>query len=171
MKNLILTAFFALIAAIAPCGAQAEKHIHINKKELTLSVVDGDSVIAVYPVCCGKNYGQKTRRGDHKTPEGTFSIISIEDSSDWGKNSVDGQGKYTNAYGPWFFRLKCPMSRHIGIHGTRFDDSIGTRDSFGCIRLHNSDLLELYPHIFIGMTVIIDPDDPHPSLPLEEVDD
>lgn len=167
-KILVLTAILAVMAVGLPTEAFAEKYLHINKNELTLSVMEGDSVLAVYPVCAGKNYGQKKRRGDHKTPEGTFSIISIEDSSDWGKNSVDGQGIYDSAYGPWFFRLKCPQSRHIGIHGTRFPESIGTRDSFGCIRLHNEDLLKLYEEVFVGMKVIIDPDDPQQPAEIEQ---
>ncbi|MBQ2515480.1 MAG: L,D-transpeptidase, partial [Bacteroidales bacterium] len=47
----------------------------------------------------------------------------------------------------------------IGIHGScpHRDDRIGTRDSKGCIRLHNADLLELLPYVEKGTKVIILP--------------
>ena len=46
------------------------------------------------------------------------------------------------AYGPWFIRLKTPW-KGIGIHGTHDPDSIGKDITEGCIRLKNSDLLDL----------------------------
>lgn len=63
------------------------------------------------------------------------------------------------AYGPWFFRLKIAQWTSIGIHGTCFPESIGTRVSEGCVRLKNEDLLKLKSFIKIGMKVIITEDD------------
>ncbi len=69
----------------------------------------------------------------------------------------DGHG-LVEAYGPWFIHLETGF-KAIGIHGScpHRDDRIGTRDSKGCIRLHNADLLELLPFVEKGTKVIILP--------------
>jgi len=43
----------------------------------------------------------------------------------------------------------------IGIHGTAEDWSIGTRASHGCIRMHVSDVIALYPRVPVGTPVLI----------------
>ena len=55
--------------------------------------------------------------------------------------------------------LKVPNFNSIGIHGTCKPESIGTRDSEGCIRLHNNDLQRLRALIYLGMPVIINKDE------------
>ena len=50
-----------------------------------------------------------------------------------------------------------PGHKGIGIHGTHKPESIGTRDTEGCIRLHNDDLRQLVGHVRVGMTVVILP--------------
>jgi len=48
-------------------------------------------------------------------------------------------------------------SRHIYIHGTHAEDSIGMPVSHGCIRMYNTDILELFRHTRIGEHVLIRP--------------
>jgi hypothetical protein len=43
----------------------------------------------------------------------------------------------------------------IGIHGTSEDWSIGSRASHGCIRMHVSDVIDLYPRVPLGTPVLI----------------
>ena len=43
----------------------------------------------------------------------------------------------------------------VGIHGTAEDWSIGTRASHGCIRMHVSDVIDLYPRVPVGTPVLI----------------
>ena len=43
----------------------------------------------------------------------------------------------------------------VGIHGTAEDWSIGTRASHGCIRMHVSDVVDLYPRVPLGARVLI----------------
>ncbi len=134
------------------------REIVIDKPNLTLTVLDEGKPIAQYGVCCGENYGQKKRGGDHKTPEGQFLVSSIEDASGWTIRGKNGK-IYRGCYGPWFFRLATPQSRHIGIHGTDEPESIGKRESEGCVRLRNEDLLKLKEYIFVGMKVTVLPDE------------
>ena len=135
-----------------------EKHIVVDKPSFTLFVRENDKTLLELPVCLGKGVGQKKRKGDHKTPEGSFKITSIAQSSSWPHDFHDGKGKVRGAYGPWFFRLNTPQSTHIGIHGTLAPETMGTRDSDGCVRLRNEDLEELRKHVKVGMKVLINPD-------------
>lgn len=148
----------SLIANALRGDSLKEKHIVVDKETLLLFLRENDSTLAAYPVCAGQGMGQKKRPGDHKTPEGDFKIISIEDARGYLHDFRDGKGKVKGAYGNWFFRLNTPQSTHIGIHGTLFPESMGTRESDGCIRMRNEDLDSLRRHVFKGMKVIINPD-------------
>ena len=138
--------------------------IVISKPEYRLyvcEVVNGDTLKRVhYPVCVGKNKGQKQKPGDMKTPECTakkpFSITEIVDASKWTHDFGDGRGSIL-AYGNWFMRLKTPGHSGIGIHGsTNNESSVPGRGSEGCIRLRNDDLDELKAkYAFVGMRVVI----------------
>ncbi len=138
--------------------------IVISKPEFRLyvcEVVNGDTLKRVhYPVCVGKNKGQKQKPGDMKTPECTaknpFIITEIVDASKWTHDFGDGRGAIL-AYGDWFMRLKTPGHSGIGIHGsTNNESSVPGRGSEGCIRLRNDDLNELKDkYAFVGMRVVI----------------
>ena len=138
--------------------------ILISKPEYRLyvcEVVDGDTLRRVhYPVCVGKNKGQKQKVGDMKTPECTaenpFTITEIVDASDWTHDFGDGRGSILS-YGHWFMRLKTPGHTGIGIHGsTNNESSVPGRGSEGCIRLRDDDLIQLKEnYAFVGMRVVI----------------
>lgn len=134
-------------------------HIVIDKTNCMLYLCDNDSLIFETEVCVGKGIGQKQRKGDHKTPEGTYKVVSILDSSRWPHDFHDGRGQRTDGYGPWFLRLDTPQSEHIGIHGTCFPESMGKRESDGCVRMRNEDLLKLKEYVTIGLKVVINPDE------------
>jgi hypothetical protein len=103
-----------------------------------------------YPVSTGKARGDKMRAGDGRTPEGKdFFIKYIIPSS-------KKMCRYTNqySYGPWFMGLNdgywdrqgnfyAGLRNLIAIHGTNEPQKIGTRASYGCIRLLNQDIIEL----------------------------
>lgn len=160
MKRIFLITASILYAALSLWAN--ERTVIVSKQRMMLYVVDNASSDTLFsaPVGCGINYGNKLRRGDHKTPEGTFTIISTENARSWSHDFNDGAGKRKHAYGDWFFRLRVSVSPHIGIHGTCFPETIGTRSSDGCIRLRNDDLNRLRPFIKVGMKCRIEPDEP-----------
>ena len=134
------------------------KMIIVDKEKLLLHLINyRGEVVNTYGVCCGKNYGDKRKRGDMKTPEGIFHITDIEDSSTWEHDFQDGRGNIKDAYGPWFLRLAVPDYKGIGIHGTHKPESIGSRETEGCIRLNNHDIEELKRQILPGTIVIVLP--------------
>lgn len=150
-----ITVFILCLLAI---NVSAERYVIIDKAGFCLSVVEDKDTLFQCPVALGKNYGNKERFGDMKTPEGTFTVCSIEKSSHWTHDFKDGKGVRKGAYGPYFFRLKMPRFRSIGIHGTCKPETIGTRDSEGCVRLYNEDLQKLREMVFVGMKVLVTED-------------
>ena len=133
--------------------------IVIDKQAFKLTLVDeAGQPIKEYGISCAINYGPKKVRGDHKTPEGTFKINQLLNAKGLSHDFKDGKGPVKDAYGPWFLRLDVPGFWDIGIHGTPFPESIGTRATEGCIRLRNEDILDLKAQVQVGTPVIILPD-------------
>lgn len=147
----------------------------VSKKELILSVyevVGKDTVLAAtFPICYGRNKGNKTKQGDGCTPECSmqkpFYILEIKDAHTWRHDFKDGRGSIL-AYGHWFMRLDLSSSdcnpnvrsnRSIGIHGsTNNAKSVPGQGSEGCIRLRDADLLVLHDrYAQVGQKVTIFP--------------
>ena len=130
-----------------------------DKPTLKLTLVDADgNIIKQYGMSCAKVYGPKQVRGDNKTPEGVFKINELLYAKGIPHDFGDGKGPIKDAYGPWFLRLDVPGFRDIGIHGTPFPESIGTRATEGCIRLTNEDIVDLKNRVKLGTVVIITPE-------------
>lgn len=141
----------------APTGTS----ILIRKSEFRLYLLEDGKVVNAWPVALGKNAGQKRVSGDMKTPDGSFPIDEVLDSSYWTHDFHDGKGEIEGAYGPYFISLDTSDLSGgawdgIGIHGTHDLASIGTRASEGCIRMNNSDLLALKEQITVGTQVTIE---------------
>lgn len=137
----------------------AQNRIIISKKEFKLIVLNSASdTLCCYKCGIGLNPGDKKYVGDKRTPEGKFLVSSIEDSKHWTHDFLDGTGPRPYAYGPYFIRLKTQGWSGIGIHGTCFPETIGTRSSEGCVRLKNDDLSDLIRYVNIGTEVIIEKD-------------
>ncbi len=143
-------------------------YLYVSKQQYTLYVYErgalGDKLIAAYPICVGANIGNKSAKGDHRTPESSdghpFTICQIADASNWRHDFNDGRGMVL-AYGPWFLRLEGNyLGTSIGIHGSGVnEESVPGRGSEGCIRLLDRDISHLTSqYAFIGMEVYIDED-------------
>ncbi|MFH1502197.1 MAG: L,D-transpeptidase [Candidatus Eisenbacteria bacterium] len=128
-----------------------EPRIVVRKSAFALTLVTDEGTVR-FPVAIGRNPDGADKRdvGDCRTPEGEFTIESIEDSSEW-----DDEG--ARVYGPFFLRLCCPPWEGIGIHGTNDDGLVGRRTTRGCIRLKNGDLAVLVGRVAVGTRVEILP--------------
>jgi hypothetical protein len=139
--------------------AEGAPFIVIDKQAFKLTLINPQGYpIKEYDIACAINYGPKKVRGDHKTPEGTFKINQLLNAKGLTHDFKDGKGPIKDAYGPWFLRLDVPGFWDIGIHGTPFPESIGSRATEGCIRLRNEDILDLKAQVKVGTVVIILPD-------------
>ncbi len=138
------------------------ERVVIKKSAFLVKVYDAEKkLIFNAPCALGKNAGQKEKEGDMKTPNGTFKIEEIIDSSWWTHDFGDGKGEIKDAYGPWFIYLNTmELSKGkwdgIGIHGTHDPASIGTLASEGCIRLKNEDVQKLKKLVRVGVPVTIE---------------
>ncbi|MDR1379024.1 MAG: L,D-transpeptidase [Synergistaceae bacterium] len=132
-----------------------EYWVRINKRLYMLYLYRGDEVEKTYEIAVGKNPGNKERVGDNRTPNGIFTVQSIENASSWSHDFRDGKGVIRGAYGPWFIRLRTGW-KGIGIHGTHDPNSRGSMVSEGCIRMLNDELEELRRFTFRNMKVVIE---------------
>lgn len=103
--------------------------VKLSAKQLIL-YRDG-SAVRTFPVGVGKMVTP--------TPTGTYHIV----------NKMPNPG---GPFGVMWMGLSIP---HYGIHGTNNPDSIGKIVSHGCIRMYNSDVLELSRLVSVGTTVKI----------------
>ncbi|MDO9556226.1 MAG: cell wall-binding repeat-containing protein [Coriobacteriia bacterium] len=112
--------------------------IVVDKSDFRLYWIKADELIKSYPVAIG--------RGSMETPVAMWKILAKY---------------YTNplgVYGPRKMRLfrkygSSYVYTAYGIHGTNEPWVIGTKASHGCIRLYNSDVLELFPQVPLGTVV------------------
>lgn len=149
--------------------------IIVSKREYRLYVYNTEkdtTLAASFPVCYAKNPGQKHAKGDNSTPEcsmkAPFKVSEIKDASSWNHDFGDGRGEIPS-YGAWFHRLDLSNSfpdnedvaknRSIGIHGsTSNEPSVPGRDSEGCIRLRDADIITLHDnYIAVGTKVVVKP--------------
>ena len=133
---------------MATLRAQEEKadgtnRVIVSKQDMRITVLcpQGDT-LAVFPIACGRNYGDKQQEWDFRTPEGHFVIESVEDTSLWPRDSTRQEPGFTG----------------IGIHGTANPQVIPGRITMGCIRLSNEDLKAFSRLVDVDTRVDILPD-------------
>ena len=149
-------------AQIKKNADQKKYSVYIKKSAFTLYLLDDKkTVVKAYDCTIGKNPGQKQKRGDMKTPTGTFYVDEICDASGWTHDFGDGKGEIKGAYGPWFISINTDeMSKGawggIGIHGTHLPNLMRARASEGCIRLQNQNVKELKQYVRVGTKVVIE---------------
>lgn len=129
-------------------------HIYVSKTTMHLYVLDAnDSVLFNCGIACGLRRGNKTAKGDYRTPEGQFHISGMFNSTDWVHRTRDGRA-VKGCYGPHFLRLATGRLGGIGIHGTNSPRSIGKRASEGCIRVNSANIITLFnEYAYSGMPV------------------
>jgi lipoprotein-anchoring transpeptidase ErfK/SrfK len=108
-----------------------------------------------------KRYSVAVGQPAYPTPSGLFSIVSKQVDPVWSVPNSPWAGELqgtTVAGGSAANPLKARwmgIVNGVGIHGTGEDGSIGTRASHGCIRMHVSDVIDLYPRVPVGTPVLI----------------
>lgn len=139
-----------------------EVTIHIIKHQRLMMIKSGNEIIKSYQIALGKNpFGKKEFEGDHKTPEGEYTINDKSTTSKFYKNlgisyPNDTDLKQANALG------KNPGGL-IKIHGfpNEFngDQELGKKTDWteGCIAVTNTEMDEIYEIVSIGSKIIIDP--------------
>lgn len=64
-----MRSFTILLLTLCFHYAYGQRHMVVSKQNYSLAVVENEDTLFKCPVAVGKAYGDKTRRGDMKTPE------------------------------------------------------------------------------------------------------
>ena len=136
-------ALAALLMAAGEALAQekqsAARRIVVSIPDRKLALVEDGRAVKIYAVAVGA--------AGTPSPAGDFTVIERVVHPTWfGPHKVVPPGK-SNPLGPRWIGLS---RRGYGIHGTSNPRSIGRAASHGCIRMHNSDVEELFGLIAVG---------------------
>lgn len=136
--------------------------IVIEKKKRTLTLMAGAKILKTYKVALGgQPIGAKDRQGDHKTPEGMYSVDAKNPNSQFYKAlhiSYPNQTDRANAR-----KLGVSSGGDVEIHGLGAKWGwIGAKHRLtdwtdGCIAVTNEEIDEIYPQIKLGTPVEIRP--------------
>ncbi|MDP3981485.1 MAG: L,D-transpeptidase family protein [Chlamydiota bacterium] len=121
-------------------------HVLIKKEDKTLHLYLNDTHVKSYDVAVGKN---------DSTPEGKFSVREKLIKPVWTDPYNRTQVKPDDPAYPLGTRWIEFAENGYGIHGTNDPDSIKKEASFGCIRMLDADVEELYDFLIVGSSVDI----------------
>jgi lipoprotein-anchoring transpeptidase ErfK/SrfK len=125
----------------------------VNKSTFTVKLYKRLKLSKTYRVAIGAP--------GHDTPEGTFAIQNKQIDPVWSVPNSPWAGELagtTVAGGIGANPLKARwmgVTDGVGFHGTSDDGSIGSAASHGCMRMHVADVVDLYPRVPVGSTVVI----------------
>ena len=147
---------------------QAKIHISVRKQRLTLK--SGRKTLGSYPVSTSR-FGLGTEEGSMKTPTGRFRIsekigagmppgtvfksrrpVKVTKKLLRDDDLVMTRILWLDGLDPGNANTH---ERFIYIHGTNHEENLGEPASHGCIRMGNSDLLELFEQVEIDTPVAI----------------
>lgn len=147
---------------IAAQGATKVDRIVVEKSKRTLTLMAGPKILKTYKVALGgQPVGAKDRQGDHKTPEGIYSVDAKNPNSQFYKAlhiSYPNQTDRARAR-----ELGVSSGGDVEIHGLGSKWGwIGAKHRLtdwtdGCVALTNQEIDEIYPLVAVGTIVEIKP--------------
>ena len=141
----------------------SKPRIEISVSDQRLRLLEGDNLMAEYAVSTGCR-GLGTEEGSFKTPTGQFEICEkVGDGTEAGtifkgrkpagswKPGDSTEGDLVLSRILWLDGVDPENAntrdRYIYIHGTNQEELIGQPASGGCIRMRNTDVLDLFDRI------------------------
>ena len=139
---------------VVPFGDASAGTIVVSVSQRKLYLVNGDGTAIRYPVAVGKPGKQwfGTARIDGKYVAPAWSPPwEVKRDNPRLPNVIAG-GSPHNPMGAAAMTL---AGGQYAIHGTNRPSSIGTWASYGCIRMFNQDVVDLYQRVDGGTTVVM----------------
>jgi lipoprotein-anchoring transpeptidase ErfK/SrfK len=128
--------------------------IVVSTSERKLHLVLGNGEVITYPVGVGKAgkswSGTGAIQGKFMRPAWS-PPRAMRREKPWLPDYIPG-GSPQNPMGAAAMTLNVDQ---YAIHGTNVPSSIGGNVSFGCIRMHNHDILDLYKRVKVGTRVVV----------------
>jgi len=173
IQVLFVVSLIAIGIALASLKYSGKAHLHIrvsvNSQQLNLIRDDG-IILRTYTISTSQ-FGEGSAAGSRKTPLGHFYIAEkIGDAAALGEIFVSrvATGRFGKDGDPsdfvetrimWLSGLDSDNAnthaRYIYIHGTNSESKLGTRASFGCVRMSNKDVVDLFDRVSVGTLVDI----------------
>ena len=160
--SILLAAALVLCTAVAPAraagdaaAAYAPGTIVITQSQRRLTLLTEDGPIS-YPVAVGK-FGKQWRGtavvdGKYRNPAWA-PPAEVKRAEPWLPDYIPG-GSSRNPMG---MRALTLSGGEYAIHGTNRPNTIGTAASYGCIRMYNRDIVDLYERVEVGTPVVMLP--------------
>jgi lipoprotein-anchoring transpeptidase ErfK/SrfK len=147
--------------------------IRIQVPSQTLDLLDDTGEIVRCYAISTSRFGIGSEPGSFKTPTGRFCVAEkIGDGAPPGEifvsrvptGRIGGEGDdhdHVQTRILWLEGLDADNTntrdRYIYIHGTNSESKLGTPASFGCVRMNNLDMIDLYDRVAAGTSVEIQP--------------
>ena len=142
--------------------------ILVDKSDYELKVFDDEGWYATYPVVFGsKDFGDKMREGDKKTPNGKYKIILKKHHVKWGPELLldyptkDNVALFNERKAKGLIPKNARIGNGIAIHGTRPEEEWTIDQEYswtdGCISLKYTEMIDLFSYIPSGTKVTIQP--------------
>ena len=159
---ILIAAATVVLAAAVPARASAGPDlgrygpgtIVVSQQERHLYLLLGDGTALRYPVAVGK-FGKQWRGTavvDGKYVEPAWAPPpEVKRAEPWLPDYIPG-GSPRNPMGARALTLS---GDQYAIHGTNRPGSIGTAASFGCIRMFNHDIVDLFERVEVGTPVVV----------------
>jgi len=160
----LAAAFFAGAAAFSPAMAAHEEVafggdypagvIVISKHQRRLYYTEGNGRAIEYPVAVGKPgrawLGETSVAGKYLRPDWSPPAVVHHDHPE-----LPSLIKGDNPHNPMGAAAIMLERYQVAIHGTNahMRKSIGTAASYGCIRMYNEDVLDLFERVSVGTPV------------------
>jgi lipoprotein-anchoring transpeptidase ErfK/SrfK len=147
------------------------KEIHVSIRDQLLTLKDDETPVRIYPVSTSR-FGVGTEEGSLKTPIGRFRVAE-KIGGDMPTGTIF-QSRVPLKPGDrlpptedlvmsrilWLDGLDehnvNTRQRFIYIHGTKHESKVGSPASCGCIRMRNTDVVELFDLVDHDTPVIIE---------------
>ena len=128
----------------------------ISQSARRLYLITGDGEPISYPVAVGKS-GKQWRGtvqidGKYRNPAWA-PPAEVKRDEPWLPDYIPG-GSSRNPMG---MRALTLSGDEYAIHGTNRPDSIGKAASYGCIRMYNRDIVDLFDRVEVGTPVVMTP--------------
>ncbi|WP_020173831.1 L,D-transpeptidase [Methyloferula stellata] len=159
-------ASFGVFAALSPVVAEARESVSfpanypagmivIKQHERRLYLTEGNGTAIRYPIAIGMAgrawSGETSVEGKYMAPD--WKAPAVVRAVHPNLKSVIPGGSPHNPMGAAAITLRLS---EVAIHGTTASmrRSVGTAASFGCIRMYNEDVLDLYQRVSVGTPVV-----------------
>jgi lipoprotein-anchoring transpeptidase ErfK/SrfK len=139
---------------VVPFNGFSAGTIVVNTQQRRLYYVLGDGSAIRYPVAVGKPgkqwFGETRIDGKYVNPAWSPPAVVRRDNPRL-PDVIPGGSKSN----PMGVRALTLSGDEYAIHGTNRPNSIGTYASYGCIRMYNEDISDLFDKVSVGTTVVV----------------